>query len=62
MTYTTASHAPAIHVAVLPTRVDVHWETQHRLVWNEQKHVGRIHLQRVQSVFNRLTVSNGFDS
>jgi len=38
MTYATASHAPAIHVAVLPTRVDVHWETQHRLVWNEQEY------------------------
>jgi len=37
MTDTTASHAPAIHVAVLPPGIDVHWETQHRLVWNEQR-------------------------
>ncbi len=42
MTYTTASHAPAIHVAVLPTRVDVHWETQHRLVWNEQEYAAEV--------------------
>jgi len=37
MTDTTASHAPAIGVAVLPAGIDVHWETQHRLVWNEQR-------------------------
>jgi hypothetical protein len=37
MTDTTASHAPAIRVAVLPAGIDVHLETQHRLVWNEQR-------------------------
>jgi hypothetical protein len=35
MTDTTASHAPAIRVAVLPAGIDVHLETQHRLVWTE---------------------------
>jgi hypothetical protein len=35
MNYTTASYEPAIPVAVLPARVDVYWETQHRSVWNE---------------------------
>jgi hypothetical protein len=35
MTYTTASHAPAIYAAVLPARVDKYWETQLRSVWNE---------------------------
>jgi hypothetical protein len=38
MTCPTASHAPDIHVAVLPASVDAHWETQHRLVWNEQEY------------------------
>jgi hypothetical protein len=37
MTPTTASHAPAIQVAALPARVNVHWETQRRAVWNEQE-------------------------
>jgi hypothetical protein len=35
MTYTIASPATVLNLAVLPPRVDVYWETQHRVVWND---------------------------
>jgi hypothetical protein len=33
-----ASYAAALPVPSFPTGVDVHWETEHRMVWNEQQH------------------------
>ena len=37
MASTTSSHEPAVQVAAFPVRCDVHWETQNRLVWNQQE-------------------------
>jgi hypothetical protein len=34
-----ASYAATIFVLPFPTGVDVHWETEQRVVWNEQQHV-----------------------
>jgi hypothetical protein len=36
MGYTTASQLPAIE-AMLPPKIDVHWETDNRVVWNEME-------------------------
>jgi hypothetical protein len=35
--YTAGSNPLTSPVAVFPAGIDVHWETQHRLVWNEQR-------------------------
>ncbi len=37
MRYITASQVPAIEVAGLPPRAEVHWETDKRVVWNEME-------------------------
>jgi len=33
-----ASYAAALPVPSFPAGADVHWETEHRMVWNEQQH------------------------
>jgi hypothetical protein len=33
-----ASSSAIFPISVFPTGVDVHWETQRRIVWNEQEH------------------------
>jgi hypothetical protein len=35
--YTAGSHPLTSPVAVFPGEVDVHWETENRVVWNEQR-------------------------
>ncbi len=35
MAYTIANPATVLSVAALQPRVDVYWETQNRMVWNE---------------------------
>lgn len=32
-----ASHAEALPLPVFPVGVDTHWETERRVVWNEQQ-------------------------
>ena len=33
-----ASSSAILPISDFPAGVDVHWETQHRVVWNEQEH------------------------
>jgi hypothetical protein len=33
-----AIHAEALSVAAFPAAVDLHWETENRMVWNERQH------------------------
>lgn len=33
-----ANYAAALSVPVFPAGVDAHWETESRMVWNEQQH------------------------
>jgi len=35
--YTAGNHPLTSPVAVFPGEVDVHWETENRVVWNEQR-------------------------
>jgi len=37
MMYAAPSYGEAAPVADFPERVDVHWETESRLMWNEQE-------------------------
>ena len=37
MIYAAPSYGEAAPVADFPERVDVHWETESRLMWNEQE-------------------------
>ena len=38
-----ASSSAILPILGFPTGVDVHWETQRRLVWNEQEHTREEH-------------------
>jgi hypothetical protein len=38
MMNTSGSHTSGVDAAVFPAAVDVHWETENRLVWNEQEY------------------------
>jgi hypothetical protein len=39
MMYKASSYVEAAPVANFPERVDVHWETESRLMWNEQERI-----------------------
>lgn len=39
MMYKAPSYVEAAPVAIFPERVDVHWETESRLMWNEQERI-----------------------
>ena len=36
--YAVASSSAILPISGFPAGVDVHWETQRRVVWNEQEH------------------------
>jgi hypothetical protein len=38
--YAVASSSAILPISGFPAGVDVHWETQRRVVWNEQEHTG----------------------
>ena len=38
-----ASNSAIFPILGFPTGVDVHWETQRRVVWNEQEHTREEH-------------------
>jgi hypothetical protein len=37
MMYTTTNHAAAAPTAMFPPGLDMHWETETRVVWNQQE-------------------------
>jgi len=41
--YAVASSSAIPPIPGFPTGVDVHWETQRRVVWNEQEHAREEH-------------------
>jgi hypothetical protein len=38
-----ANSSPILPISGFPAGVDIHWETRHRVVWNEQEHAREEH-------------------